>query len=446
MKVTFFGGTQGVTGSNYLVETGRTKFLIDCGLFQGPDEEKKLNWEKFGFDPSEIDFLIATHSHIDHIGRVPYLVNEGFSGKIYSTEPTRDFAGIFLEDCAGHMGNEAEDLNLPPLFEVSDVAKVMPLFDCQTYHQKFSPAEGVEVEFLDAGHILGAAIVRITAENKTIIFSGDLGNPPVPILRDTEFPEKADVVVMESTYGNRLHKPSNERVGDLEQAIEQTIKNGGTLLMPAFAMERTQEILYELNELLIKKEIASTPVYLDSPLAIKATEVYKKYPNYFDQEAKLLIKNHIDFFGFKELKYLETPEQSMALDRDQSPKIIIAGSGMSNGGRIVHHEKVFLPDPKTTLLIVGYQVNGTLGRRLIEGEKEVKIDGRQISVAASIKSIDSYSAHADQTKLIDWQAKIDNKKVVLVHGEQEAKEALSDKIIESGKEVIIAKFAEVVEI
>ena len=444
MKISFFGATYGVTGSNYMVEAAGKTFLIDCGLFQGDDEEKRLNWEAFPFESSQIDFLVLTHSHIDHIGRVPFLVKSGFNGKIYSTGPTKEFAGIFLEDCAGHMEDEAADLRLPVLFDNSDIAKTLPLFETHTYHEKFSPAEGLEIESYDAGHILGSAIVKITADNKTVIFSGDLGNPPVPILKDTEVPESADLVIMESTYGDRIHKPSETRKQELTEAITKTIERGGTVLMPSFAMERTQEIIYELGELFTAQKLKSVPVFLDSPLAIKANEVYERNTQYFDKEATALIGKGLELFDYPQIKISKEKEQSIRIDQDKSPKVIIAGSGMSNGGRIIHHEKVYLPIPTTTLLIVGFQVKGTLGRRLIDGEKEVKILGENVRVAASVQSIDAYSAHADQKKLLNWQSRIKNtKQVILVHGEPEAKKALAELI---GSKAIIASKEQSIEL
>ncbi|MFH1855075.1 MAG: MBL fold metallo-hydrolase [bacterium] len=448
MKISFFGATEGVTGSNYLVETGGVKFLVDCGLFQGDREEREKNWEKLPYDPSEIDFIVVTHSHIDHIGRLPYLARMGFSGKIYSTEPTHEFAKIFLEDTTHLLKNEAENLGHEPLFENEDVSKAVGLFETTGYHQEVSVGE-IGIEFLDAGHILGSAIVKLTIEGKTVIFSGDLGNPPVPLLRDTEFIDSADAVIMESTYGDRLHHPADQRKIELEKFIEEAAARKGTILMPSFAMERTQEVLYELSELFASGKLDSIPVYLDSPLAIKATEIYEKFPEYYDREATDLVKKHVDFFGFKELKFTETSQESMGLDRDMASKIIIAGSGMSNGGRIVHHEKIYLPIPSTMLLVVGFQVNGTLGRRLIEGEKEVKIDGKEIFVKAQIESIDSYSAHADQTKLVEWVAKITGgeRKIILTHGEQKAKETLSGKIKEATNiDPLIPASGEVIEI
>jgi metallo-beta-lactamase family protein len=448
MKISFYGATEGVTGSNFLLETNSRKIIIDCGLFQGGREETISNWNALPYNPEEIDAMIMTHSHIDHIGRTPYLVKNGFKGTIYTTEPTREFAKIFLEDSCHLMGNEAEYLNQPPLYELQDVENTLALIEAKNYHEKFSPIEGMEVEFFDAGHILGASIVKITAEGKTVVFSGDLGNPPVPILRATETIDSANLVIMESTYGDRVHEPVEKRKEQLTKIIKDSIAEQGTILMPSFAMERTQEILYELNNLVENNEIPYIPIYLDSPLAIKATGVYEKFPEYFNQEATNLLKSGDDFFAFKGLKMIDASEDSMKLDRDGSCKIIIAGSGMSNGGRIQWHEKAFLPKENTTLLIVGFQVKGTLGRRLLDGEKELKIRGSEIFSKAKIIPIQSYSAHADQPKLVDWVSKIENlEQIVLVHGEKEAKEALSDKIKEDvNTEIVIAEDGQTIEL
>jgi metallo-beta-lactamase family protein len=467
MKITFIGATEEVTGSNILVETNGIKFLVDCGMYQGSDEEERKNWEKPPFDINEIDFILITHSHIDHIGRLPYLYRLGYRKKIYSTEPVAAFAKIFLDDTCHLINNTGENLGLPELFNKSDVAGVVGLFETCRYHETISPAGGIEVKFYDAGHILGAGIIEVKAaptprsemsgvgvptesvgKGETIVFSGDLGNPPVPILNETENIPEADYVVMESTYGSRNHKPASERRERLAQAIEDTAKNKGVLLIPSFAMERTQEILYEIDSIFDEKKVERIPVYIDSPLAIKATEIYQQFVSYYGEKAKREVRAGSDFFNFPGLKMTESTEQSKEIDRSANPKIIIAGSGMSNGGRIQFHERRYLPDPTTTLLIVGFQVNGTLGRRLVEGEKQVKIQGEKVNVMATVDSIDSYSAHADQQRLISWATKIAAvKKLFLVHGEPQSKDDLKAKIEEkSNLKVAIPKAGEEVEI
>jgi len=449
MKITFLGATERVTGSNFLVETKQNKFLVDCGLFQGDADADKQNWDEFKYDPKEIKFLLVTHSHIDHIGRIPLLYKKGFRGKIYSTPPTKEFCRIFLEDSCKHLADLAEELGVEELYSLSDVSQVMGLFETHDYYQDFEPVSGIKVNFSDAGHILGSAIIKIQAENKSVVFSGDLGNPPVPILRDTDFVDKTDYLIMESTYGDKNHESFENRKLRLERIIEDTIKKQGTLLIPSFAMERTQEILYELNDLIESGKITKLPIFVDSPLAIKATEEYKKFPKYYDAEAKQELKEGDNFFDFPGLEFVTSMERSKELDNLPGPKIIIAGSGMSTGGKILFHERKYLPDPNTTLLIIGFQVKGTLGRSLLEKTKSIKILGDQINVNAKVEIIESYSAHADQKKLLYWVSKIQKpiKKIFLVHGEKEKQDVLLHKIEdEEGIETYIPKFGESVEI
>lgn len=449
MKITFCGAAERVTGSNYLVNTGKINFLVDCGLFQGSTEADKQNWDDFLYDPKKIDFVLITHSHIDHIGRLPLLYKRGFRGKIYSTSPTAEFCRIFLEDNCKILSDLAKNLGLNSLYDQSDVDNVMKLFESFNYYQTFEPSKGIKIKFYDAGHILGSAIIEIRANNKTLVFSGDLGNPPVPILKDTDFIDKADYVVMESTYGDRNHEPFQERELRLERVIEETIKDNGVLLIPAFAMERTQEIIFELNNLIGQGRIGKIPIYLDSPLALKATEIYKNFPDYFDEEAKELIKSGHDFFKFPELNFVTSTEQSKEIDHTTGTKIIIAGSGMSTGGKILFHEKKYLSDSTTRLLIIGYQVKGTLGRDLQNGAKIVHILGEDIPVNAKIEVIDSYSAHADQDRLLYWISKFNKsiKKIFIIHGEQTAENAILHQIeAKEGINTYIPKFGETVEL
>lgn len=449
MTIKFCGAAERVTGSSYLVETEKTKFLVDCGLFQGDHEADHENWQEFLYEPKEIDFVIITHSHIDHIGRLPLLYKRGFRGKIYSTLPTEEFCQIFLEDTARILSKTAEELKLPILYEEIDVENTMNLFSHHNYHEEFSPAENIKVKLYDAGHILGSSIVEIVVDGKIIVFSGDLGNPPVPILRDTDFIKRADYVVMESTYGDRTHAPFEQRQIELERVIEETQAKNGVLLIPSFAMERTQEIIYELNELVRNNRIKEIPIYVDSPLATRATEIYKQHPEYFDKEAQDKIKAGENFFNFSNLKFTASSEESKALDKDSSSKIIIAGSGMSNGGRIVFHEQAYLPKASTTLLIVGFQVKGTLGRKIESGAKTVYIQGEEVAVKANVKTIESYSAHADEPRLKYWLSRIEKpiKKLFIVHGEIETQDHLKHKIEEEqGIETYIPKYGESVEI
>lgn len=431
MKISFFGATKIVTGSSYLLETDKKKILIDCGLFQGSEETEEKNREPFAFNPKLIDAIILTHAHLDHIGRLPILVKEGFRGKIFATSPTIDLAKLVLEDELGIQDEE--------LFSKEDLGEAFNLFEPVEYHQKvvISDKNSDETYFklLDAGHILGSAIVEIFAEKKKIVFSGDLGNSPVPLIRPTEFPSSANYVVIESTYGNTIHKELLKRKDVLEDTIEETVKNNGILLIPSFAIERTQELLYELNELVENKRIPRIPIFVDSPLAIKSIDVYKKYEKYYNREVAYLLKTGDKIFDFKGLTLTRSVEESKKINRVPAPKIIIAGSGMSTGGRILYHEKMYLSNPKNCFLIICYQVKGTLGRKIQEGTKEVEIMGEIIPVLAKVKIIEGYSAHADQNALFRWLYSIKSSaqikeeyplnKVFIVHGEENPSKDLS---------------------
>ena len=439
-----------VTGSNYLLESGpsagsgqATKILIDCGLHQGSNYCETHNFEPFPYDPKEIAAVFITHAHIDHIGRLPKLMKDGFRGKIYSTPPTKDFAELLLLDSEHILREEAEKKNLPPLYSAADVIELMKLWQKTPYHQKIavgarqSGGQGFEVELYDAGHVLGSASVLVSesppAGGKKIVFSGDLGNVPAPLIKPTEYIENADYALVESTYGARVHEKAEARKGILEALIEENIKNGGVLMIPAFALERTQELLFELNEIVESGRIPKVPIFIDSPLAIKLTALYQKYstdPNYFNEEAIQLIKGGDQIFNFPGLRMTLTTEQSKEINNVPPPKIIIAGSGMSNGGRILHHELRYLSDPKNTILFIGYQAEATLGRQLFNGAKNVKIFGEEISVRCKIKAIGGYSAHADQPQLMKWGMAMRGtlKKIFVVQGEEEQSNVLAEKI------------------
>ncbi|NQV13176.1 MAG: MBL fold metallo-hydrolase [Parcubacteria group bacterium] len=449
MKLTFHGGAQVVTGACYLLETKEAKILVDCGLFQGKREWRQLNYEDFPFDPAEIDFVLLTHSHMDHIGRVPKLVKDGFKGKIITTNPSRDFSHLFLLDSAHLQEEEAREVRRDPLYGEADVEASMKFFQGVDYGGKIELTPNVKCRFTDAGHILGSAIIEIWAGGKKIVFTGDLGNPPVPLLKATELVDKADYVIIESAYGNRNHETFEERKNILEDAIEEVVANKGVLMIPAFAMERTQEVLYELNELVEKSRVPKIPIFVDSPLAIKATAVYRRYENYFNQEATHLIDSGDDIFKFPGLEMTVSGQESRKINNIPKPKIIIAGSGMSTGGRILFHEKLYLPDPNNKLLIVGYQVKGTLGRRLLEGEKEVMIKNEKVSVKAKIQAVGGYSAHADQQKLVHWldHLKKPVQQVFVVQGEDGPAHALAQKVNdELGMKATVPKLGEEVEL
>jgi metallo-beta-lactamase family protein len=433
MKLTFVGGAQRVTGSCYLLEEEDAKILVDCGLNQGERALEEENFEPFPFEPSKIDALLVTHSHVDHIGRIPRLVKEGFRGPIYSTPPTKDESYELLLDTINVMKHEAQE-GQPLLFEVSDIDLAMELWKTVRYHHVFS-VKGFKIEFYNSGHILGSASIKITStlSQKTIVFSGDLGNIPAPLVKDTEYIDQADYALVESAYGNRVHESVLERKAILEDLIEDTFKAGGTLMIPAFAMERTQELLFELNDLVNAKRIPKVPIFIDSPLAIRLTSIYRKYegdPEYFDTEALMMMKVDRNIFDFPGLRFTLTKEESKEINNVPPPKVIIAGSGMSNGGRILYHEIRYLPDPKSTILFVGFQSSGTLGRQIIDGAKEVQILGQKVPVNCRVKAIGGYSAHADQPLLLKWVGSMHQslKKVFVVQGEPDQSQPLAEKI------------------
>jgi len=430
MRLYFYGGARWVTGANYLLETKQNKILIDCGLFQGGQDAKKMNLEKFPYEPKEIEAVLITHAHIDHIGRLPRLVKQGFRGKIFSTWPTKDFSRAMLFDAEEIQEEVAKTTGGQPFYNEADVEKTLELFEGVNYGEKIKLNGDISFCFRDAGHILGSAFIEVFAEGKKIVFSGDLGNSPVPLLKPAEFISEADYVLVESAYGNKIHETRHKRRDSLEDAIEDTVARGGTLLIPSFALERTQELLYELNLLVENHRVPQTPIFMDSPLAIKLTEIYKKYPEYFNQEATYLIKSGDDLFKFPGLKITKTVEESKQINEISPPKIILAGSGMSTGGRILHHEKRYLADPKNTLLIVCYQVPGTLGRKILDGAKTVRIHQEEIPVNLQVKTIGGYSAHADQEGLYSWVKPMKDtlKKVFVVQGEEESALALSQRI------------------
>lgn len=425
MQIQFHGAAREVTGSCHLVDTGQTRFIVDCGMFQGTKFAEEKNYEDFGFDPQSLDFVILTHAHLDHCGRLPKLCRGNFKAPIYCTPPTKDFAEIIMRDSAKIIMYESKEDGHAPLYRDTEVNGALKNFRIIEYHKAKKVAPDVTIKYYDAGHVLGSAFVEVTIgtglKKKKIVFSGDLGNPPVPLLRDTEFITGADIVILESTYGGRVHEPVKQRHDILKEVFSRTISGGGVLMIPAFALERTQELLYELNHLVENKEVPPTKIYVDSPLAIKATNIYRKYPLLYDQESTELIAKGDDLFSFPNLKFTKTSAQSKEINKSKHAKVIIAGSGMVNGGRILHHLKRYLGDKKNQLLIIGYQAEGTIGRQLLDGAKSVTIDKRQFVVKAKIKAIGAYSAHADHPKLIDWVSKMKKpkpKKIFLVHGEK----------------------------
>jgi metallo-beta-lactamase family protein len=433
MKLTFHGGAKAVTGANYLLETENAKILVDCGLTQGAAYCDNCNFDPFPYNVESIDAVLVTHAHIDHTGRLPFLVNQGFRGTIYSTAPTRDFAKHLLTDSVDILAREAKQQNLPPVYTKEDVRALFQLWKATSYHKKLK-VKDIVAEFFDAGHILGSSFITVTTpEKKRLVFSGDLGNCPNPLLNDTEPIGEADYILTESTYGGRLHEDVDTRTQLLQKVIEETIREKGVLMIPAFAMERTQQLLFELNEMVENGRIPRVPVFLDSPLAIKLTAVYKKYsqdPEYFDPKAIHQIMGGDAIFQFPGLEFTRTKAASKKINNVRPPKIIIAGSGMSNGGRIIHHERRYLEDPNNTILFIGYQAADTLGRQIFEGAKSVTILEEEVAVNCSVRAIGGYSAHADQPQLLDWLATASPKpqKVFVVQGEEDQATALAQKI------------------
>ncbi len=446
MNLTFCGGTGQVTGSNYLLTTGRHKVLVDCGLFQGSSFAGDENFKAFPYEPKEIEAVFITHAHLDHVGRLPKLYREGFRGKIYSTPATRDCAELILLDSEKLLCQEAERRGQAQFCTIGTVESVMRLWHSVEYDTDLQHGE-IFARFFDAGHILGSSSIAIRAEGKTVVFSGDIGNYPAPIIRPTVFPAKADYVVMESTYGNENHDPQEKRREYLEEVIRETVSRGGVLMIPAFALERTQDLLYHLNELFAEGRIPRVPVFLDSPLAIKLTAIYHKYRRYYNEEAERSIQEGDDIFNFPGLHLTLTSELSKAINEVAAPKIIIAGSGMSHGGRILHHEHRYLADPASTILFIGYQAVGSLGRRILEGAREVDIFGDLIPVNAQVRNITSYSAHADQPKLLEWIAATKDtvKHVFVTHGELDRAGALAESIrTELGLSAVVPEMGDTV--
>ena len=473
MKITFLGATKTVTGSNFLVEGAGNKFLIDCGMYQGQSVEELENSAPFLFNVNEIDFMLLTHAHIDHSGRIPKLYNEGYHNPIIATKATCDLCEIMLPD-SGHIQEvEIEWKNrkrkregkppMPPLYTAQDAINSLEIFQRVKYDEIIDVAENIQVRFNDAGHMLGSSIIEIwvTENGKTekIVFTGDLGNNDIPLLGSPTMIEDADYLVMESTYGNRLHIRNDEKANLFLNIVSETLEKDGTVVIPSFAVGRTQEILYELDKIkqngaseeFYKKyeELMKVPVYVDSPLAISATEVFKKNMELFEEEVQEQIKRGENPLDFPGLRFTRTAEESKALNESNEPSIIISASGMCEVGRIKHHLKHNLWNPNSTILFVGYQAPGTLGRTIVDGAKKVKIFGEEIAVNARVEYIEGYSGHADQEWLMNFIYSFFTKPkhIFLVHGEPEGQIVLKQKILEKTHiPVTIPEFGEVYEL
>lgn len=449
----FLGAIEGITGSCYLLSTQNSKILLDCGLFQGRREEEAANLEPLPFDVLSIDAVVLSHAHLDHSGRLPLLVSQGFTSPIYMTSPTCDLIEVLFKDAASLQARDAEWENkrrkrsgkppIEPLYSLNDVEDALKICKGVDYHQRINVVKDIDIKYHDAGHILGSAIVEVFIQEdgeieKKLVFSGDLGNSQAALLRDPESLTDADVVLMESTYGDRDHRSMEATLQEFEEVIEEASANGGNILIPSFAVGRTQEIIFRLGELYQKGKLKQQVVYLDSPMAIAVTEIYHRYQDVYNNEDKAAMKsknNQQSLHKFLPiLRYSTKTEESMALNRIESGAIIIAGSGMCNGGRIRHHLKHNLWRQQSHVIFVGFQAVGTPGRALVDGAKRYKIAGDDIAVKAQIHTLGGFSAHASQSQLIDWVNGFKDKKprLYLVHGEEHAKIALQAALKDKG--------------
>jgi metallo-beta-lactamase family protein len=461
MKIKFLGACKNVTGSKFFLQIDNINLLVDCGLFQ-ERELKDKNWEPFPVPPEKINYILLTHAHLDHSGYLPRIVKEGFSGKILCTQPTAEITKIALVDSAKLMVEDAEKKRKRhekekrkgpypeiPLYEINDVEKVFPLFESISYNEEIKISEKVKVIFYDAGHILGSSFIKIFADGKEILFTGDIGRFGNPILKDPTIIESSDVLIMESTYGDRIHEERKIAEEKLQNIINETNKKGGNIVIPTFAIERAQEILYYLKKLLMENKIPHLLTFLDSPMAIEITEVFEKYYSYLDGDAEKLLNEKISPFDFPLLHFTKSVEESKMINNIKGSSIIMAGSGMCTGGRIKHHLISNIEREESSIIFVGYQAKGTLGREIIEKD-EVRILGNFYKVKAYVEKIDGFSAHADRNELLRWlyYFKKSPEKIFLVHGEEEVINEFSEIVKKrfSLSEIIIPSYLEEFEI
>jgi metallo-beta-lactamase family protein len=461
MKIKFLGAAKEVTGSCFIVETDKVRFAVDCGMHQGNAEMEKRNWDVGVYDPARIDFFLITHAHIDHSGLLPRMVQNGFRGTIYATEPTGDLVKILLLDSAHiqeidtkwkikSMQRYGKPANIEPLYSTKDAEAVAPLIKTKTYNEIFSPASGIKANFQDAGHILGAAILELfIEENGTstkLVFSGDIGRSHQLLMDDPNIISEADFLFMESTYGDRNHKGETDSLDELAEAIQYSYSRGEKVIIPAFAVERTQEMLYSLYLLSRDGRLPKDmPVILDSPLAIKATEIFRRYRSYLDEETQSLLKKGEDPLDLPQLQFSETTADSMQINEMRGSAVVISASGMANAGRIKHHLRHNLWRPGASVVFVGFQAEGTPGRRIVDGAKTIRIFTEDIAIKAKIWTINGFSAHAGQDQLLEWLGNFQNKKmpVFLVHGESSAQDQLASLIRQKlGFNVTIPEYLE----
>jgi metallo-beta-lactamase family protein len=432
MKITFLGANGTVTGSKYLVEVENKKFLVDCGMFQGLKKLRLRNWEKFPVSPRSIDAVLLTHAHIDHSGYLPVLVKNGFEGKVFATQATKELCSILLPDSGYLQEDEARRANkygyskhkpAKPLYTKKDALNSLEYFQAVELGHSYRLFDELSFHLSGAGHILGSSFINLTQDKTSIVFSGDIGRPHDPIMKPPAHIQSADYLVMESTYGDRLHEEADP-MQQIEEIVNRTIKRGGSVIIPAFAVGRAQMLLYYIYKLKEAEKIPDVPVYLDSPLAIKATNIFNAH------SAEHRLTKEITQEVCNVAKYTRTPEESKQIDLDSRPKIVISASGMATGGRILYHLKVFATDPRNTILFVGYQAVGTRGDRMIRGEKEIKIHGEYFQVKAEVEDLHNMSAHADYAEILDWLQNFKNapRKVFITHGETEAAKSLKEKI------------------
>ncbi len=452
MRINFFGATQTVTGSQHLLNINGSNLLLDCGLYQGRRQESYERNSNFPYLPGEVDAIILSHAHIDHSGNLPNLVKQGFSGSIYTTPATAHLANIMLIDSGHIQESDAEFVNkhrqrkgepsIPPLYTQEEAAIVAQHFSPVQYDQPFEPVAGVRARILDAGHILGSGAVVLDMEEKgrkwRMWFSGDIGRRKLPLLRDPVLPDWADTLVMECTYGDKPHEDPQVAYDELRQVVGRTLERGGKVIIPSFAVGRTQEIVYDLHQMFNDHQLPAVPVYVDSPLAVNASDIFKMHPECFDEETREFIKEdkHHSALGFDRLTYTRSVEESKALNNRKDPMIILSASGMAETGRILHHLRNNIENPKNTILIVSWQAPYTLGRRLADREKRVRIFGEEYKVKAEVATIGGLSSHAGQRLLTEYALRVKGRArhVFLVHGEPKPARALSEKLVEAGME------------